>query len=163
GDNGVGKFSNLQSKLGGTVNTLARGDNQVQYWLPKNLGGVYGVGSVAAGEGNVGDKYVGGRLGYAAGPLNVSLAYGETPASAADDKYKLGTVGASYDFGFLKLAGSASQAKYIGREEIIYLIGASVPVGQGLLRASYGNADISGGTAATRTSDADDAQLFAIG
>ncbi|MGY4830853.1 porin [Sphaerotilaceae bacterium SBD11-9] len=163
GDNGYGKFSNLQSKLGGTVNTLTRGDNQVQYFLPKNLGGVYGVASVAAGEGNVGDKYIGGRLGYAAGPLNVSVAYGETQANAADDQYKLGALGASYDFGFLRIAGSASQAKFVGREEIIYLIGASVPVGQGLIRASYGNADISGGTSATRTSDADDAQLFALG
>ncbi|HET7794539.1 MAG TPA: porin [Rhizobacter sp.] len=163
GDNGIGKYSNLQFNLGGTVNTLTRGDNQAQYFLPKTLGGVYGSVSLAAGEGNVGDKYVGGRVGYAAGPVNVTLAYSETQANAADDQFKLGVIGASWDFGFLKLAGSASQSKYIGREERIYLIGASAPFGPFVLRASYGMADLSGGTAATRTRDDDDADLFAIG
>jgi predicted porin len=163
GDNGVGKFSNLQSRLGGTVNTMARGDNQVQYFLPKALGGLYGVVSVAAGEGNVGDKYIGGRIGYAGGPFNVSVAYGETQASAADDQYKLGAVGGAWDFGFLRLLGSVSQAKFVGREELLYTVGTTVPIGAGVIRASYGYADLSGGSALTRTGDGDDAELFAIG
>ena len=49
GDSGVGSFSNLQSSLTATVNTNTRADNQVSYFLPKNLGGVYGQLSVAAG------------------------------------------------------------------------------------------------------------------
>lgn len=164
GDNGIGKFSNLQSRLGGTVNTMSRGDNQVQYFTPKSLGGVYANLSVAAGEGNVGDKYIGGRVGYAAGPLNVSLAYGETQANANDDYYKLGALGASYDFGFMKLLGSVSQAKFINsREELLYLIGTTVPFGQFQLRASYGFADLSGGAVGSGYHDDQDSQLFALG
>jgi predicted porin len=163
GDNGVGKFSNLQSKLTGTVNTNSRADNQVQYFLPKNLGGVYGTLAVAAGEGTVGNKYVGGRVGYAAGPLDVSGSYGTTDANATEDKYKIGSIGAAYDFGVVRLVGSFSQMKFLSREEKLILIGATVPVGPGLFRASFGRADLSGGTGATRTADADDASLIAVG
>lgn len=163
GDNGVGKFSNLQSKLTGTVNTNSRLDNEVQYFLPKNLGGVYGTLAVAAGEGTVGNKYVGGRVGYAAGPLDVSGSYGTTDANATEDKYKLGSLGVAYDFGVLRVLASLSQIKFIDRKENLILIGTTVPVGSGVFRASFGRADLSGGTTATRTADADDATLVALG
>ncbi|GAB4567164.1 MAG: porin [Rhizobacter sp.] len=163
GDNGVGKFSNLQSKLTGTVNTNSRLDNEVQYFLPKDLGGVYGTLAVAAGEGTVGNKYVGGRVGYAAGPLNVSGSYGTTDANATEDKYKIGSLGVAYNFGVVRLLGSFTQIKFLSREERLILIGATAPVGPGLIRASFGRADLSGGTGATRTADADDASLIAVG
>jgi len=163
GDNGVGKFSNLQSKLTATVNTNTRADNEVQYFLPKNIGGVYGNFAVAAGEGTVGNKYVGGRLGFAAGGLDVSGAYGTTEANAAADKYKVGTVGAAYDFGVVRVLGSFSQIKFLAIKERIFLLGATVPIGQGVLRASFGKGDLSGGTTATATSDADDITLAALG
>jgi len=163
GDNGVGKFSNLQSKLGGTVNTNSRADNEISYFLPKNLGGAYGQLTVAAGEGTVGGKYVGGRIGYAAGPLNVSGSYGTTEANAAEDKYKVGSLGVSYDLGVVKLLGSLTQLKFLDRKESLALLGVSAPLGSGLLRASFGRADLKSGTAATQTADADDATLIAIG
>ncbi|MBX3621743.1 MAG: porin [Rhizobacter sp.] len=162
GDTGVGKFSNLQSKLGGTVNTLGRLDNEVQYFLPSNLGGAYGNVAVAAGEGTVGNKYVGGRVGYKTGGLNVGLAYGTTEANAAADKYKIGTLGASYDFGMLRLMGSATQMKFMSADENLITLGLHVPVGAGVIRASYVRADVSGGTTAG-TRDADDASLIALG
>jgi predicted porin len=159
----VGKFSNLVSRLGGTVNTNTRADNEVQYFLPKNIGGAYGVVAVAAGEGTVGNKYVGGRVGYLGNGLNVSLAYGQTDANATEDKYKIGTLGVSYDFGFLRVLASGSQFKFFDRKERLFLLGATVPVGPGVIRASYGRADLSGGTTATRTADGDDANLIAVG
>ncbi len=164
GDVGVGKFSNIQSgALGATaVNTNSRIDNAVQYFLPSNLGGVYGNVAVAAGEGTVGNKYVGGRAGYKAGPLNIGAGYGQTDANVAEDRYKVATVGASYDFGVLRLLGSVSQFKFLSNKERLYLIGAHVPVGSGVIRASVGRADLSDGTAA-RLRDADDATLTAIG
>jgi predicted porin len=163
GDNGVGKATNLQSKLTGTVNTNSRLDNEVQYFLPKNIGGVYGSVAVAAGEGTLGNKYVGGRVGYAAGPLNVSGSYGTTEANAAQDKYKVGSLGVAYDLGVVRLLGSFSQFKFIDREENLILLGATAPVGSGVIRASFGRADLKGGTSATRTADADDANLVAVG
>lgn len=173
GDNGVGKFSNLQSRLTATaapatpgaavVNTNSRLDNEVQYFLPKDIGGVYGVVAVAAGEGTIGNKYVGGRVGYQGFGLNVSVSYGETNATAADDKYKLGTLGASYDFGFLRLMGSYTNIKLLTREEKLAVLGLTAPVGSGVIRASVGKADLSGGAAGTNTADNADATLFAVG
>ncbi len=163
GDTGVGKFSNLQSKLTGTVDTTSRLDNEVQYILPKDLGGVYGTLAVAAGEGTVGKKYVGGRVGYAAGPLNVSGSYGTTDANALEDKYKIGSLGLAYNFGVVRLLGSFTQIKFLAREEQLVLVGATAPVGPGVVRLSFGRADLSGGTTATRTADADDASLIALG
>lgn len=162
-DKGVAKFANLQSKLTGTVNTNNRADNEVQYFLPKGLGGVYGTVAVAAGEGTVGNKYIGGRLGYAGGPLNVSGAYATTEANAAADKYKIGTLGVAYDLGVVRLLGSFTQIKFLDRKENLILLGATAPVGPGLIRASFGRADLKGGTSATRTADADDANLIAVG
>ncbi|MET0333935.1 MAG: porin [Rhizobacter sp.] len=163
GDNGVGKFSGLRSSLTGTVNTATRADNEVQYFLPKTLGGVYGSVAAAPGEGTVGNKYVGGRVGYAGNGLNVSLAYGETDASAAGDKHQAGTLGAAYDFGFLRLLGSYTHYKFVSREQDLAVLGATVPVGPGLIRASVVVADISGGAAGTTTADNADAKQLAIG
>jgi predicted porin len=56
--------------------TLVRANNTVGYFLPA-LGGLYGQVQVAAGEGATGNKYMGGRIGYAAGPVNVAVAYGD--------------------------------------------------------------------------------------
>jgi predicted porin len=163
GDNGVGKITSLQSRLTGTVNTTGRADNEVQYFLPKNLGGVYGNVAVAAGEGTVGNKYVGGRVGYLGRGLNVSLSYGQTDANASEDKYKLGTLGAAYDFGFMRLLGSYTQIKFVSREEALANLGVTVPVGPGVIRASVGVADLSGGAAGSTTADNADATLLAIG
>ncbi|HEY0820914.1 MAG TPA: porin [Rhizobacter sp.] len=164
GDNGVGKITNLQSRLTGTVNTTSRADNEVQYFLPKNLGGVYGNLAVAAGEGTVGNKYVGGRVGYAGGPLDVSVAYGQTEANAAGDEYEVTTLGAAYNFGFMRVLASYSQFEFLVREEKLFNLGATVPVGSaGLIRASYGRADLSGGAAGSTTANDSDADLLAIG
>ncbi len=101
-------------------------------------------------------RYVGGRFGYANGPLDVALAYG---SSTVGDQFYIGTttkvntlnLGASYDFGPVKLFGEVSRAKNKidyevtplftgGRPDVDltgYLLGVTVPVGAGLIRASY--------------------------
>ncbi|MGN8084373.1 porin, partial [Variovorax sp. 22077] len=94
-------------------------------------------------------------FGYANGPLDVAIAYG---SSTVGDQYYIGTtnkvntlnLGASYDFGPVKLFGEVSKAKNKidyevtpllgGRPDIDltgYLLGVTVPVGAGLIRASY--------------------------
>jgi predicted porin len=99
-------------------------------------------------------RYVGGRLGYANGPFDIALAYG---SSTAADDYFAGTtddvetanLGASYDLGFVKLFGELSRVSrtrdYAVSPPIAlpdtdlkgYLIGGTVPVGPGLIRAAY--------------------------
>ena len=162
-DNGVGSFSKLVSTLGTVVDTNTRADNQVSYFTPKTLGGFYGRLSVAASEGTLGKKLFGGRVGYANSALDVSGSYGTTEVTVAGDKYKVGAIGASYDFKVVKLLASVSQRKYLAVKENLYLIGAGVPIGSsGLFRASFEKANLSGGAAAG-TADADDATLIALG
>ena len=113
-------------------------------------------------------RYYGGRFGYASGPLDVAVAYGQS--TAADtllisetgvvagtrlaEKLRTINLGASYDFGVLKLMGELSQVKdkaetttapsSAGRltfkDDDEYngaMIGMTVPVGAGVLKASY--------------------------
>jgi len=166
GDNGVAAIGKLISKLGTNVDTNVRADNLVSYFLPGGLSGVYGQLTVAPGEGVDGKKFYGGRIGYSAGPLDASGSYGETtvtPLPGGSDKYKLGTLGASYDFGVVKLTGTISQAKYSGQKQVVFNLGALVPVGPGNVRVSYVDANASGQTGSGASIDDNDAHQFAIG
>ncbi len=136
GTNGVGDVGKLHTAIGSGADTLVRADNMVSYFLPSNLGGFTGQLSVAAGEGAVGKKYIGGRLGYAAGPIAVAGFYGKTEAAGEDD-FKTGGLSGSYDFGAFKLNAMWSENKFRSAKETIYTIGGSVPVGAGLVRASF--------------------------
>jgi predicted porin len=153
-----------------TGNNTTRASNTIGYFLPPNLGGFYGQVMYGFSEKTKYDngiytptalnnsrqgRYVGGRFGYANGPLDVALAYG---SSTLGDDYYAGTttkhntlnLGASYDFGPVKLFGEVSKAKnkidyevepFLGGRRDIdltgYLLGVTVPVGAGLIRASY--------------------------
>ncbi|WP_418125836.1 porin [Variovorax sp. 160MFSha2.1] len=157
--------------FGGNQN-YARASNSIGYFLPPNLGGFYGQVMYAFHENDKysnggftpkdsstsksrAGRYVGGRFGYANGPLDVAVAYG---SSTVADQYYAGTtdyvktfnLGASYDFGPVKLFGELSRAKnsrdyaitpIIGARPDVdlngYLLGVTVPVGAGLIRASY--------------------------
>ena len=146
GTNGVATADKFTSRLGSTADTITRADNLVSYFLPSNLGGLYGQASIAAGEGTSGKKYAGGRIGYAAGPLNVSLSYGQTTVTpvTGDDKYEFMTLGAAYDFRVLKLTGYVSEMEFGSQKLDVANIGALVPVGPGTLRLSYIKAEFKG-------------------
>lgn len=135
GTNGVGDVNKLHNVLGSGSSSTVRADNIVAYYLPGNLGGLYGSAEVAAGEGVAGNKYIGGRVGYAAGPLNVSAAFSNAEGVVAD--FKRSTFAGSYDLGMVKLMGSYTQNKFGARKQSVTLIGASMPLGSGTLRASY--------------------------
>jgi len=165
GDNGVAASSKFDSSLGTARDTGTRADNQIMYLTPGNLGGFYGRAAVASGEGTAGKKYVGGRAGYAAGPLDVSAAYGQTTVAplAGDDKFKTADVGASYDFGVVKAMGYYTQSKFASQKIASYSLGAIAPIGQGQLKAAYTHANASGTNATGASVDANDANQFAVG
>jgi predicted porin len=163
-DNGVGAGGKFSDRIGSNADTLTRADNQVSYFLPA-LGGVYGQLSVAAGEGTAGRKLMAGRVGYAAGPLNVTLALGRTevtPAAGADEHEVL-VVGGSYDFGAVRVLASWRSNEFGGGEVTVTSLGATVPLGQGSLRASYTRADGQGRTPAGLLIDDNDADQIALG
>ena len=165
GDNGVAASSKFDSSLGTARDTGTRADNQITYLTPGNLGGFYGRASVAAGEGTAGKKYYGARAGWAAGPIDVSAAYGQTEVApvAGDDKFKTFDVGASYDFGVVKAMGYYTQSKFVNQKIATYSLGAVVPLGVGQIKAVYTHANASGTTAAGVNVDANDADQVALG
>lgn len=136
---GLGDVTKVYSNLGVTYDTNNRADNLVQYFLPSNLGGVYGSFDIAAGEGTDGKKMFGGRVGYKAGALNVAGGYQST--DVASDKFKQFSFGGSYDFGVVKVNGLYSQLKFSQFKQNIFSIGASIPVtASGSVLTQYSNA-----------------------
>lgn len=193
GTNGVGTNA-ISTSSGGTVlgsllgqgnGNYVRANNTVGYFLPANLGGFYGQlmyglperveydpGTFTPAGLTADSRYFGGRFGYANGPLDVAAAYGETVLArnfqgGGRAEAKIGNIGASWDFGFLKLMGEWNQNKVesdlVGLTGDLksngYLIGGTVPVGPGLIRLSYSYTDFDLSTTATKQK----AQKFAIG
>jgi predicted porin len=159
---GMGAISQVYSTLGSGSDTLNRSDNQVAYILPGNLGGFYGSADVGAGEGAGGKKYFGGRLGYKEGAWHVSGGYQET-YTAGSARWKLGSIGATYDFGFVKVGGLYSQSKFTDRKQNIWTVNAVLPVGPGSVQLSYTKADANTAASAATvaaTSRVYDAQLY---
>jgi predicted porin len=171
GTNGVGQALVHKVKLmnnPGQFNFTAldpnyvRASNMIGYFLPANLGGIYGQVNYAFDEVSGSDtrtgRYVGGRLGYGSGPFNVAIAYGATEGTRVLGLGPVGTVatntpdvrdwniGGQWDFGMAKLMGSYDRAKYEGGPVDgdftlkTWLIGALVPVGAGEIRVSYSRA-----------------------
>ncbi|KTT14051.1 hypothetical protein NS331_24055 [Pseudacidovorax intermedius] len=150
-----------------------RASNSIGYFLPSNLGGFYGQAQYAfheqlkysdplqaAGNDNSrGGRYWGGRFGYADGPVDIALSYGEQNTLSS---YSLGgnalvkslNLGGTYDFGVAKLfaqyQNTKQQVDYSGNGPTFnpatkldgYLLGVVVPVGAGQIKASYGNVKI---------------------
>jgi len=136
GTNGVGSQTNIQGTAGSPAQTLVRANNTVGYFLP-SLGGLYGQVQYAMDEGAApGNEYMGGRIGYAAGPVNVAGAYGETKLPGTN--LKAWNVGASFNMGFLTIMGQVHEYKYGANKQTNYLVGATVPLGAGTLKASFG-------------------------
>ncbi|NRF66595.1 porin [Aquincola sp. S2] len=140
-----------------------RQNNSVGYFLPGNLGGFTGQFMFGFAENTSGtrkaNQFIGTRLGYAAGPLSVHGAYGESQAAVAANDIKYASIGASYDLGAVKLMGYFAREKAdSGFRVEAAQIGASVPLGQGELRTSFARYDIK--TTALRDADWN---KFAIG
>ena len=158
----------LNGGLSAGTDSYLRTSNAVSYFLPPNLGGFYGQVQYALHENtkvsNLPDspstrgRYVGGRMGWTNGPADVALAYGESTLSstaALGEKIKSLNVGGSYDFGPVKVFGEWSRVRDVRdvrnsatafpggslRLNDRYdglMAGLNVPLGAGMIRASYG-------------------------
>jgi predicted porin len=163
-DNGVAAGGKFSDRIGSNVDTLTRSDNQLTYLLPA-MGGVYGQLSVAAGEGAAGRKMIAGRVGYSAGPLNVSVALGRTEVTptAGSDEHEVITLGGSYDLGVMRVLAYWRQNEFGAGKVTVTSIGATVPLRSGTFRASFTRADGSGRTPAGTLIGDNDADQFALG
>jgi predicted porin len=149
--NGVARAGNLTftGVSAAPLPTAITGSNSISYWLPANLGGVYGelmagVGENVSGTPNTKDgDFVGTRIGYASGPFDVAAAVTRTHNSptAIIGNYTHANIGGTWNAGFVKLfalynAVKVELASGAVRKDTAEL-GAHIPVGVGLIRFSY--------------------------
>ena len=161
GTNGVGA-ANTFAMLGAAnanVSTAVRSNNAISYFTP-NLGGFSAQLQYAFGEQVSGgvktNNFMGFRLGYAAGPISVHGAYGKTEGATDAVDHKAMNFGGSFDMGFLKASLMVAQEKNgAGLKTIAIEPGIMVPVGAGVIRASFARHDQKGGTAAWNDNDWD--------
>lgn len=150
GTNGLGNSTNTQA---GRLYTGTRRDNAINYYLPKSLGGIYGQLTVAAGESGLNPtldragRYIGGRVGYAAGPLNVALSasdqrfdrtvgVGSVPQCGLQSQRSY-NLGGAYDLGYVKLLGYYDYEKCGRAQAQLAAISAVVPFGQSEIHVGY--------------------------
>jgi predicted porin len=134
----------------GSVNHL-RASNMINYVTP-NFGGFDVTAAYAPSEAQSNapkdGSYRGVKLGYARGKLIADVAWGKTTQAAIGD-LRTTSIGASYDFGVVKPTFEYSQdeqgAAGANGKKKGFSVGATAPLGVGLLRAQYGRV--------TRTSD----------
>jgi predicted porin len=159
---GVASIANVRGSflgLGGAT-TGVRSSNTITYYLPA-MGGLYGGLMVGAGEGSTGTKYTGVRLGYAAGPLNISGASAKTAKGGTmiDDLTTM-NFGASFNMGFATIGAAYEKSEYSTQDNTLMTVYTTIPMGKGLIKAQYTK---SSGTGPVGRADAYDATQFGLG
>ncbi len=153
GTNGVGaaNTAGMLSAVGATTTTTGTGSNAVRAnnsiaYVAPAMGGFQLNAMVAYGEQaspvKTGD-YMGFRVGYVQGPISAHYAYGKTEGAtdAADTKYS--NIGGSYDLGVAKLMAIRMEEKTTGGAKVTgTLIGANIPMGNGMIRAATSSYDV---------------------
>jgi len=151
------------SPAGSTLPTAARASNSITYFLPPDLGGLYGSLMIALGENastagatkNDG-RYTGFRLGYAGSLLGGGIAHGVT-------KYATGDYLQESVTGLLFWNGGTFSAQW-SRDEFqrtpaakadSLLLGVKYPLGQHELKASIIHTDVA--------NSPNDARMWVIG
>ncbi len=183
GTNGIGSTLNISNSNLGSLSTTATGgtaltngtlattfvraNNSIGYFLPA-MGGLYGQVMLAAGEGVTGNKYGGGRIGYAAGPLNVAVATGKTAQTGTmPSTFKDTNFGISFNAGFAtvfgqfgKTSGDVNGAAAGSDSQKTMMLGLAAPLGSGTLKASFTKAS---GSTTNAAVDQFNAKQLAVG
>ncbi|WP_213958753.1 MULTISPECIES: porin [unclassified Variovorax] len=158
----------LAGPTGGPANYIFV-NNTIGYFTPNTLGGFFAQAMGSFHE-NVKSssqfdspskrgQFFGMRVGYANGGLDVSASYGVSTAIDAlppaatpltDTQVKTANLAATYDFGFMKLAGELSRATNDSKFTLPgaaastsadydgAMVGVTVPVGPVRIKSSYG-------------------------
>lgn len=137
--NGVGGSQVLNSSITGV--TALRASNSIGYFLPGDLGGVYGQFQYYLGENNSGattskdGNGIAVRVGFAKGPFNAAVALSRTTYAAGDVHQN--NVAGQWNFGVAKLIGEYSRDRNGSVSAKGGLVGGLVPVGAGEIRVAY--------------------------
>lgn len=158
----------IRSAFGTGANSTVRVSNSVGYFTPAGLAGFEGQAMVSAGEGttsaNGGHKVIGARLGWAAGPVMVSLAHttSETELTSTG-KFGDTVLGGSWAFGpAARVSAAWRQFKQNASKQTNVMLAGTVAFGATELKASIVRANLAGRVGAA-TIDANDARQVGIG
>ena len=159
----------LNGALSAGTDSYLRTSNALSYFLPPGLGGFYGQlqyafhenvkASDASDSPSQRGRYAGARVGWTGGSADVALGYGESTlvsAAPGGEKIRSLNLGGSYDFGAVKLFGEWSRVRNarddagpFGSRAIDrydgFVAGLNMPVGPGLVRASFARVNFSNG------------------
>lgn len=137
GTNGVGSFLNTAGTSAiTTATTYVRANNSFGYFLPGNLGGLYGQVQTSLGEGVDANKQTSVRIGWAGGPINIAVSTGKTDLAT---EYTHNNIAGSWNAGFANFMAQYDTQEAGAAERVMYLFGVIVPVGQHELKFSYVN------------------------
>ncbi|MBI3146950.1 MAG: porin [Betaproteobacteria bacterium] len=142
------------------VANIIRKNNAVEYTTPAMGGLVVQVqytGNASANEATTNPKDVGRNMGfrvnYAAGPISVGGSFETLDVGPANRRHF--TLNGTYNLGVAKLAASVMSAKCTHSgcgasaiDDRYWLLGATVPLGNGALYATYANRDVRGSSTA---------------
>lgn len=146
GTNGIGQSNapGMLGALGGATTNAVRSDNSVSYLMaagPVSVHAMYAFGEQASNvDSNVGD-YAGIRVAYAAGPIDVALAFGNQKGTIGATDVRIVNLGVAYDLGMAKPMFQWGSEKNDAAKITNWLLGVTVPVGQGEVRAAYSRYD----------------------
>jgi predicted porin len=148
GTNGVAAATNLGLEVagltpGGSYGTLVRANNTVGYHLPA-MGGLYGQVMVAAGERVNGNKYMGGRVGYRTGPIDVAASWGQTEVTPALDGDNWNIAGSFNAGGIGRFSAFYGEIEVGSLTQKNWFVGYQMPLGAFTLKATYGEVERSG-------------------
>ncbi|TXI22575.1 MAG: porin [Roseateles sp.] len=146
------------------ANPLMRVSNALEYFLPADLGGVFGSVTLTAGEGgataNGFTRGEGFRLGWSGAGWTVAAAQFTTRNAGANRRFQDQVLGLAYNAGWARL--DLAQRRWIfGPDRTVNTqLGAIIPVGLHDIKLTYLHANQSGATAAL---NANDATLLGVG
>lgn len=170
GTNGVGTSMAMNGRTGGE--TSVRASNSIAYAYGYGFNGakVFGTGGLnidimyymgenASGAATSDDgRGTSARIGYAGKNWNVAVgsgktdyAKGQTAATAPAGEISTTNIGGNYNLGVANIMGLWNEDDVNGTKKVGMLIGATAPMGQGLVRASYSTTEVDAtGGAATK-------------
>lgn len=127
-----------------------RTNNSISYFTPA-MGGfnaqvMMGFGEQFSNAPNKGQANLFGfRVGYAAGPLSIHYAYGNSKGASGASNVKYNNIGGSYAMGtFRPMFQWATEKAGTGAKVQAILLGAVVTMGQGEFRAAWSDYDVKG-------------------
>jgi predicted porin len=167
GTNGVGNAGQLFYPVaanGTTSSTHVRSNNGINYFSP-NVGGfqvnvMYALGEHLSNEVATknNDTYVGGRIAYGNGPLNLSAATGKTTFATGD--YTQSNFAANYQLGDAKLMYLWGENKVGVTKTTSNLVGVQYKLSEtGEVRAAYTDLKAAGFAATAGVGDATQATI----